>query len=63
VVQARLVSALGDSAPDEPDEPTRPLSGSLTPREVEVLTLIGEGLSTGRSVNGSFSARRRSKRT
>jgi DNA-binding NarL/FixJ family response regulator len=42
VVQARLVSALSDGVPDEP---ARPLPGNLTPREVEVLTLIGEGLS------------------
>jgi DNA-binding NarL/FixJ family response regulator len=50
VVQARLVSALGDRAPDcahdrAPAQPTRPLPGNLTPREVEVLALIGEGLS------------------
>jgi len=45
VVQARLVSALGDGVPGEPGEPARPLPGNLTPREVEVLTLIGEGLS------------------
>jgi DNA-binding NarL/FixJ family response regulator len=42
VVQARLVSALGDAVPNES---ARPLPGSLTAREVEVLTLIGEGLS------------------
>ena len=42
VVQARLVSALGDAVPDES---ARPLPGNLTAREVEVLTLIGEGLS------------------
>jgi DNA-binding NarL/FixJ family response regulator len=40
VVQARLVSALGEGVPDES---ARLLPGSLTPREVEVL--IGEGLS------------------
>ncbi len=45
VVQARLVSALGDGVPGEPGEPARPLPGNLTPREVEVLTLIGAGLS------------------
>src|SRR5580658_8886079 len=45
VVQARLVSALGDGAAGGA---ARPLPGSpdnLTPREVEVLTLIGEALS------------------
>ncbi len=48
VVQARLVSALADGDP-EPPAPTLPglpgLAGHLTPREVEVLTLIGAGLS------------------
>ncbi|HEY1821971.1 MAG TPA: response regulator transcription factor [Trebonia sp.] len=44
-VQARLVSALGDVRPAEPPRPTAGLSGNLTPREVEVLALIGEGLS------------------
>jgi len=42
VVQARLVSAVADGVPDGA---ARPLPGNLTPREVEVLTLIGEGLS------------------
>ena len=44
-VQARLVSALGDAGPTE--QPAKPdgLPGNLTPREVEVLALIGEGLS------------------
>jgi DNA-binding NarL/FixJ family response regulator len=47
VVQARLVSTLapGDAAPGEPGEAAWPLPGHLTPREAEVLTLIGEGLS------------------
>jgi DNA-binding NarL/FixJ family response regulator len=47
-VQARLVSALGDGVPGETGKPTRPsarLPDSLTPREAEVLALIGEGLS------------------
>jgi len=41
-VQARLVSALDDGVPAEP---ASPLPGNLTPREAEVLALIGEGLS------------------
>ena len=45
VVQARLVSALGDSVPGEPARPLPGLPGNLTAREAEVLTLIGEGLS------------------
>jgi len=45
VVQARLVSALGDSVPGEPARPLTGLPGNLTAREAEVLTLIGEGLS------------------
>jgi DNA-binding NarL/FixJ family response regulator len=45
VVQARLVSALGDGVPGEPARPLPGLPDNLTPREVEVLTLIGEGLS------------------
>jgi DNA-binding NarL/FixJ family response regulator len=45
VVQARLVSALGDGVPAEPARPFPGLPDNLTPREVEVLTLIGEGLS------------------
>jgi DNA-binding NarL/FixJ family response regulator len=44
-VQARLVSALGDGGPDEPPRSSPGLPGNLTPREVEVLALIGEGLS------------------
>jgi DNA-binding NarL/FixJ family response regulator len=48
VVQARLVSALADGDPAAP-APTVPglpgLPGHLTPREIEVLTLIGAGLS------------------
>jgi DNA-binding NarL/FixJ family response regulator len=48
VVQARLVSALADGDPAAP-APTAPalpgLPGHLTPREIEVLTLIGAGLS------------------
>jgi DNA-binding NarL/FixJ family response regulator len=43
-VQARLVSALGDGVPGESAKPAR-LPDNLTPREVEVLALIGEGLS------------------
>jgi len=45
VVQARLVSALGDGVPDEQARPPAGLPDSLTPRETEVLALIGEGLS------------------
>jgi DNA-binding NarL/FixJ family response regulator len=45
VVQARLVSALGDGAAGEPARPAAGLPGNLTPREAEVLALIGEGLS------------------
>jgi DNA-binding NarL/FixJ family response regulator len=45
VVQARLVSALSDNDPDEQAHPLPRLPGNLTPREIEVLTLIGEGLS------------------
>jgi DNA-binding NarL/FixJ family response regulator len=45
VVQARLVSALGDGLPGEPARPLPGLPDNLTPREVEVLALIGEGLS------------------
>jgi DNA-binding NarL/FixJ family response regulator len=48
-VQARLVSALGDSGPgngrSEQARPHAGLPGNLTPREAEVLGLIGEGLS------------------
>jgi DNA-binding NarL/FixJ family response regulator len=44
-VQARLVSALGDGAPGEKARPSPGLPGNLTPREAEVLALIGEGLS------------------
>jgi DNA-binding NarL/FixJ family response regulator len=44
-VQARLVSALGDGGPGERTRPSPGLPGNLTPREVEVLALIGEGLS------------------
>jgi len=45
VVQARLVSALGDGVPGEAARQLRGLPDKLTAREVEVLTLIGEGLS------------------
>jgi DNA-binding NarL/FixJ family response regulator len=48
VVQARLVSALADGTPaaPPPSAPSLPgLHGSLTPREIEVLTLVGAGLS------------------
>ena len=54
VVQARLVSALGDGGtgepgdaadPHEPARPSRGLPANLTARETEVLALIGEGLS------------------
>ena len=45
VVQARLVSALGDGVPGESARPLPGLPDNLTPREVEVLALIGEGLS------------------
>jgi DNA-binding NarL/FixJ family response regulator len=44
-VQARLVSALGDGGPDEQPRPSPGLPSNLTRREVEVLALIGEGLS------------------
>jgi len=44
-VQARLVSALDDGIPGEPARPLPGLPGNLTPREAEVLALIGEGLS------------------
>jgi DNA-binding NarL/FixJ family response regulator len=44
-VQARLVSALGDGEPAEQARPSPALPGNLTPREIEVLALIGEGLS------------------
>jgi DNA-binding NarL/FixJ family response regulator len=49
-VQARLVSALGDSGPAEPARPSpglpsSRLPGNLTAREAEVLGLIGDGLS------------------
>jgi DNA-binding NarL/FixJ family response regulator len=45
VVQARLVSTLGDGVPGEAARQLRGLPDKLTAREVEVLTLIGEGLS------------------
>jgi DNA-binding NarL/FixJ family response regulator len=45
VVQARLVSAIGDGVPAEAARPLAEGRGNLTAREVEVLTLIGEGLS------------------
>jgi DNA-binding NarL/FixJ family response regulator len=45
VVQARLVSALGDGEAGEPARPSRRLPDNLTAREAEVLALIGEGLS------------------
>jgi DNA-binding NarL/FixJ family response regulator len=47
VVQARLVSALGDGDDSEPASarPSPGLPGNLTPREAEVLGLIGAGLS------------------
>jgi DNA-binding NarL/FixJ family response regulator len=47
-VQARLVGTLDDGVPGETGNPARPpakLPDSLTPREAEVLALIGEGLS------------------
>lgn len=44
-VQARLVSALGDGVPGEPARAPARLPAHLTPREAEVLALIGEGLS------------------
>ena len=44
-VQARLVSALGDGGPNEQPRPSPGLPSNLTRREVEVLALIGEGLS------------------
>jgi DNA-binding NarL/FixJ family response regulator len=45
VIQARLVSALADGAPGQLPRPSPGLPGHLTAREVEVLGLIGEGLS------------------
>jgi DNA-binding NarL/FixJ family response regulator len=45
VVQARLVSALADGDPTSPAPVLPGLPDRLTPREVEVLTLIGAGLS------------------
>jgi DNA-binding NarL/FixJ family response regulator len=44
VAQARLVSSLSDRTPDVPTQPSA-LPDGLTPREAEVLALIGEGLS------------------
>jgi DNA-binding NarL/FixJ family response regulator len=44
-VQARLVSALGDGGPGEPARLSAKHPDNLTPREAEVLALIGEGLS------------------
>jgi DNA-binding NarL/FixJ family response regulator len=44
-VQARLVSALGDGGQGEPAGPAARPPANLTPREAEVLALIGEGLS------------------
>jgi len=45
-VQARLVSALGSGDPGgEPARPSAKHPDNLTPREAEVLSLIGEGLS------------------
>jgi DNA-binding NarL/FixJ family response regulator len=44
IAQARVVSSLG-AAPLEETPAPREVSDNLTPREVEVLTLIGEGLS------------------
>ena len=44
-VQARLVSALGEGDPGQRARPGPALPGNLTPREAEVLALIGEGLS------------------
>jgi DNA-binding NarL/FixJ family response regulator len=45
VVQARLVSSLDGGIPGEPASPPPGLPDNLTPREAEVLALIGEGLS------------------
>jgi DNA-binding NarL/FixJ family response regulator len=45
VAQARVVSALGAKAPMETTAERTDVPDNLTPREVEVLTLIGEGLS------------------
>jgi DNA-binding NarL/FixJ family response regulator len=44
-VQARLVSALGDGISGEPARPSARHPDNLTPREAEVLSLIGAGLS------------------
>jgi DNA-binding NarL/FixJ family response regulator len=44
-VQARLVSALSDRDSGEPVRPSAKHPDNLTPREAEVLSLIGEGLS------------------
>lgn len=46
-VQARLVSAVSEGVPDEPARPSAKPPDNLTPRETEVLALIGEGLSNG----------------
>lgn len=46
-VQARLVSAVSAGVPDEPARPSAKPPDNLTPRETEVLSLIGEGLSNG----------------
>jgi DNA-binding NarL/FixJ family response regulator len=45
VAQARVVSALGATVPMETTVARKNAPDNLTPREVEVLTLIGEGLS------------------
>jgi DNA-binding NarL/FixJ family response regulator len=45
IAQARLVSALSEGPPAEPTRALHTVPDNLTPREVEVLSLIGEGLS------------------
>lgn len=46
-VQARLVSAVSEGVTAEPARPSAKPPDNLTPREAEVLSLIGEGLSNG----------------
>jgi DNA-binding NarL/FixJ family response regulator len=45
IAQARVVSALTGALPSQHAPAPRRIPDNLTPREVEVLTLIGEGLS------------------
>jgi DNA-binding NarL/FixJ family response regulator len=45
IAQARVVSALSDTPPMDQTPAPRDVPDNLTPREIEVLTLIGEGFS------------------